>query len=160
MIQPNSYDILLFEGIQGLYREFLELLPEGSYAAVFIHPESSFAVEGKTVTSREIRLIRRMVRDRLFRGATPEFTLQLWQTVTANEDRNIFPMAPMAHYCLDSFMGYELCLFRDACLSAIETLPASAITHQVCNIAAVLRELPSFSAEHLTENSLLHEFVG
>ena len=160
VIDPDSYDILLFEGIQGLYREFLELLPQGCYAAVFIHPESGFKVGDHHLNPREIRLIRRMVRDRLFRGASPEFTLQLWEGVTANEDRHIYPMAPMAHYRLDSFMGYEVCLFRDACQAAIATLPPEAMTPQVRHIQAVMNVIPSFSAEHLIENSLLHEFVG
>lgn len=160
VIFPDSFDILLFEGIQGLYREFLELLPKGSYAAVFIHPDSGFKVGEHHLNPREIRLIRRMVRDRLFRGASPEFTLQLWENVTANEDRYIYPMAPMAHYRLDSFMGYELCLFKEACEEAIASLPESAVTAQIMHIQSVLREIAPFSAEHLQENSLLHEFVG
>ena len=160
VIDPENYDILLFEGIQGLYKPFLDLLPLGSYAAVFIHPDSGFKVGEKRLNSRELRLIRRMVRDRLFRSASPLFTLELWEGVTSNEDRHIYPMAHMAHYHLDSFMGYEVCLFKDACLDGISTLPESAKTVEVKHIEAVLKELPSFSAEHLIENSLLHEFVG
>lgn len=160
LIEPGTYDILLFEGIQGLYKQFLDLLPAGSYASVFIHPDSGFKMGDKHLIPRELRLIRRMVRDRLFRGASPQFTLHLWEGVTANEDRHIYPMAPMAHYHLDSFMGYEVCLFRDACLDGIYTLPESAKTLQVRHIESVLKDLPSFSTEHLTENSLLHEFVG
>lgn len=160
VIQPESYDILLFEGIQGLYKEFLNLLPVGSYAAIFIHPESGFANGEVHLNPRDLRLVRRIVRDRLFRGASPEFTLQLWESVTANEDAHIFPMAPMAHYHLDSFMGYEVCLFRDAFLDALSTLPNSAWTPQIRHIEKVLRSLPSFSADQLNEHSLLHEFVG
>lgn len=160
VISPDSYDVLLFEGIQGLYREFLNLLPAGSYAAIFIHPESGFKNGDMHLIPRELRLVRRIVRDRLFRGASPEFTLKLWEGVTANENANIFPMASMVHYHLDSFIGYEVCLFRDAYLDAVSTLPASAVTSQIRHIESVLRALPSLSADVLPDNSLLHEFVG
>lgn len=160
IIDPENYDILLFEGIQGLYKEFLDLLPKGSYAAVFINPDSGFKLGDKHLLSRELRLIRRIVRDRLFRNASPLFTLQLWESVIANEDRHIYPMAPMAHYRLDSFMGYEVCLFRNDCLNAIATLPESAQTPQIRRIEAIMKELPSFDKSNLSKNSLLHEFVG
>ena len=160
VISPENYDILLFEGIQGLYKEFLDLLPAGSYAAVFINPDSGFKLGEKHLLPRELRLIRRIVRDRLFRNASPLFTLQLWESVTANEDRHIYPMAPMAHYHLDSFMGYEVCLFRNDCLNAIYTLPESAKTPQIRRIEAIMKEIPSFNPANLAENSLLHEFVG
>ncbi|MBQ8383066.1 MAG: hypothetical protein IJX47_07685 [Clostridia bacterium] len=159
-IPPESYDCLLFEGIQAFYRQFLDLLPTGGYAAVFVTPESGFEVDETHLTPTDIRLCRRMVRDRLFRAASPEFTMQLWKGVTANENEYIFPSARMAHYHLDTFIGYELCLMRDLILDGLATLPAASRTPQTDHIEAVVRALPSLPREVMPADSMLHEFLG
>ncbi len=159
-VLPDGYDCLLFEGIQAFYRQFLDLLPAGGYAGVFVTPESGFTVDEAHLTPTDVRLCRRMVRDRLFRAASPEFTMQLWKGVTANENEYIFPSARMAHYRLDTFIGYELCLMRDLILDGLSTLPAAARTPQTEHIEAVVRALPSLPIEVMPDDSMLREFLG
>ena len=159
-LPADSYDCLLFEGIQAFYPQFLQLLPKGEYAGVFVTPESGFQLDEAHLTPADIRLCRRMVRDRLFRAASPAFTLELWKGVTDNEDHHIFPSAPLAHYRLDSFIGYELCLMRDLILDCLDSLPEALRTPQILHIDAVVRALPSLPMEIMPESSMLHEFLG
>ncbi len=157
---PGSYDILLFEGIQAFYRRFLDLLPAGSYAAVFVTPESGLMIDEMHLGPTDIRLCRRMVRDLLFRGASPAFTMQLWKSVTDNENLYIFPTAAMAHYRLDTFVGYETCLLRDILLEALATLPSEWRTEQIAHIETVVRAVPSLPREVMPDDSMLREFLG
>ncbi|MBQ7354943.1 MAG: hypothetical protein IJW62_05425 [Clostridia bacterium] len=157
---PGSFDCLLFEGIQAFYRQFLDLLPAGDYAGVFVTPVSGLAVGETHLIPEDIRLCRRMVRDRLFRAASPEFTMKLWKGVTDNEARYIFPTASMAHYRLDTFVGYELCLMRDLILDGLSTLPDAVRNEQTDHIEAVVRSLPSLPRDVMPEDSMLHEFLG
>ncbi len=159
-LPADSYDCLLFEGIQAFYRRFLDLLPAGSYTGVFITPESGLKVGEAHLLPVDIRLCRRMVRDSLFRGATPEFTMSLWKSVVENEDLYIFPGVPMAHYRLDTSIGYELCLMRDAVLKALASLPRQYRNEQTAHIAAVVEKLPSLPREVMPEDSMLREFLG
>ena len=57
---------------------------------------------------QRLRLMRRLVRDFLFRSSDPEFTLDLWRSVRDNEDKNIFPYASESDYFVDSTMEYEV----------------------------------------------------
>lgn len=157
---PDSYDCLLFEGIQAFYRQFLDMLPLGSYAGVFVCPENGLVIDEMHLNPLDIRLCRRMVRDLLFRGASPEFTMELWGGVTANEERYIFPTAAAAHYHLDTSIGYELCLMREILLDALSALPAASRTAQTDHIEAVVRTLPALPREVMPASSLLHEFLG
>lgn len=159
-LPPDSYDCLLFEGIQACYRRFLDLLPKGSYAGVFVTPESGLSIDEMHLIPEDLRLCRRMVRDRLFRAASPAFTMQLWKGVTANEDRYIFPSVHFAHYRLDTFVGYEVCLMRDAILDALSTLPEEAKTEQTRHMEKVYRAIPPLPREVMPEESMLHEFLG
>lgn len=159
-LAPDSYDCLLFEGIQACYRQFLDLLPQGGYAGVFVTPESGLSIDEMHLLPQDIRLCRRMVRDCLFRGASPAFTMQLWKGVTANEDRYIFPTVLSAHYHLDTFVGYEVCLMRDAILDALSTLPEEAQNEQTRHMEKVYRAIPPLPREVMPEESMLHEFLG
>ena len=159
-LPADSYDCLLFEGIQAFYARFLALLPKGSYAGVFVAPKSGLQVDEAHLTPADIRLCRRMVRDRLFRAASPAFTLELWKGVTDNEQQHIYPSAPLAHYRLDSFIGYELCLMRDLILDGFATLPEALRTPHILHIESVVRSLPSLPIEVMPAESMLHEFLG
>uniref|UniRef100_A0A0G4GAF5 Phosphoribulokinase/uridine kinase domain-containing protein n=1 Tax=Chromera velia CCMP2878 TaxID=1169474 RepID=A0A0G4GAF5_9ALVE len=48
------------------------------------------------------RLIRRLVRDAVWRGYSPLETLQRWQAVREGEERNVFPFVPHADFVFDS----------------------------------------------------------
>ena len=159
-VEPDSYDCLSFEGIQACYRQFLDLLPNGGYAGVFVTPESGLSIDEMHLIPEDLRLCRRMVRDRLFRGASPAFTMELWKGVTANEERYIFPTVHLAHYHLDTFVGYEVCLMRDAILDALSTIPEEAQTEQTRHMEKVYRAIPPLPREVMPEESMLHEFLG
>lgn len=159
-VDPSEYDLVLFEGIQAAYAEFLSMLPQGNYSAVFVSVESGLKIGSHFLRPRQHRLARRIVRDQRFRGASPEFTLQLWETVTSNEDAFIFPSAPSAHFKLDSLIGYELCVLRDPLLDAIGHLPEGAMTADLLRLAEFCEQVPSLPIEIVPENALLREFIG
>ncbi len=159
-IYPSAYDLFLFEGIQAAYPKFLSLLPFGDYSAVFVSVESGLKLKNDLLRPRQLRLARRIVRDQRFRGASPSFTLSLWETVISNEDAFIFPGAARAHFKLDSLLGYELCLLRDPLLAAVDELPEDKLTADVMQLTHFCRQIPSLPVDVLPSNSLLREFIG
>lgn len=159
-VDPGEYDLFLFEGIQAAYAAFLDLLPSGEYSAVYVSMESSLKVGERILRPRQLRLARRIVRDQLFRGASPEFTLQLWENVTANEKAHIIPSYSRAHFHIDTLIGYELCVLREPLIEAIEALPEKAVTSDIRLLEQFCALIPSLSAEIVPENALLREFIG
>lgn len=159
-VDPAAYDLFLFEGIQAAYAEFLSLLPEGAYSSVYVSMESGLKVGSRLIRPRQLRLARRIVRDLRFRGASPEFTLQLWEAVTANEEKHITPNHSRAHFRLDTLIGYELCVLREPLIQAIEMLPVGAVTSDIRILKQFCPLVPSLSAEIVPKNALLREFIG
>lgn len=159
-VSPEEHDLYLFEGIQAAYPEFLSMLPEGAYSALFVSMESGLKVGDHILHPRQLRLARRIVRDRHSRGASPEFTLSLWETVTANEDMHIMPSYRRAHFHLDTLIGYELCVLREPLLDAIATLPEQAITPDLRILMRFCELIPALPREIVPENALLREFIG
>ena len=104
-------DILIFEGIQAVYPEVFSLF-HGNFIGIFINLDEDVCLNGIEFSRDDIRLVRRIVRDRKFRAADTEFTLYLWTTVRENEDKNIYPNKNICKIQLNSFMKYELFLIK------------------------------------------------
>ncbi len=107
-IEPNENDLYIFEGIQAIYPEITAALASTHCESLCICPQSRLSVGGTVFEPNEIRLMRRLVRDNNFRGASPEYTLYLWENVRKNEEKNIFPYIERCDVKIDSTIPYEI----------------------------------------------------
>lgn len=157
---PNKYGIIIFEGIQAIYPEVTSLFG-GAYTSVYISVSNDISVNGQLFTSREVRFMRRIVRDYLFRGAHPEFTFGHWENVAHNEDINIIPYGPGAELVIDSFMEYEPFMIKDTLEAVLKKVaPESRYYKDAEIITDKLKCLFDIKTEYLPENSVYREFLG
>ncbi|MBQ7226562.1 MAG: Flp pilus assembly complex ATPase component TadA [Clostridia bacterium] len=153
-------EVLLFEGIQAVYPEVTSLF-DHQFVGVFINVNEDVCLNGTVFLRDEIRLIRRLVRDRKFRGANADFTFYLWETVRENEDKNIFPNKNICRVQIDSFMGYELFLIKPYILEVLsEVLPSSKYYEQAKVLMAKFEGLDQINYDYIPKNSLYTEFLG
>ncbi len=158
---PSEDDILILEGIQAVYPEIRRLFAPGT-KSVFISVQDDAAYGDVILEKDEIRLLRRTVRDYKFRGATPEFTLHLWETVRENEEKNIFPNA-RCDVTLDSFLPYEPFFLARYALGLLRSIPEDSRYRPQAD--DIIRELegfdcPYFDESMIPENSMFREFIG
>lgn len=153
-------EIIIFEGIQAVYPEITALF-DTEFIGIFINVSEDACINGIEFTKNEIRFIRRIVRDRRFRGASADFTFYLWETVRENEEKSIFPNKDVCEIQLDSFMPYELFLMKKY---AIETLSEVQTESKYYKYAqALINKLSAFDEvdyEYIPKNSLYTEFLG
>ena len=112
ILRPQPDDLFLFEGIQILYPQVDALLRQEGYFSFCVCPESAISAGGETFLPNEIRLLRRLVRDVIYRAAAPSFTFAIWDSVRENEEQNIFPYISACNRTIDSTMPYELGLLK------------------------------------------------
>ena len=151
---------MLFEGIQAVYPEVTSLFENG-FIGIFINVNEDVCINGTVFERDEIRLIRRLVRDRKFRGASADFTFYLWQNVRRNEDVSIFPNKNICQIQLDSFMGYELFLIKPYIQETLnEVTPDSKYYDLAVALLDKFADLDEISYEYIPKNSLYTEFLG
>ena len=160
-------DRFIFEGIQVLYPEVSRLLSKyDSYKCIYIAPKSEICVGGRVFKPNHIRLLRRLVRDFNFRGASADFSLYLWESVRKNEEKNIFPHIDKCDYFIDSTLGYDINMLAPY-LERILSMPHSgrgaiseAEYRQAADkILAEISDVVPMEKSYLSDGSLYREFI-
>ena len=160
-ITVTSGDVFLFEGIQAVYPELTKHLASHSFTSLFISVEESLDCGGIVFAPREIRFMRRLVRDARTRGATAEFTYSLWGGVVANEETHIYPNLGGVHCRIDSLLGYEVSVIKPYVLALLDTLPAESVYRTEASILRQkLQNIPTMDAKYVPAGSVFREFIG
>lgn len=155
-------DVIIVEGIHALNPIITSGLDESHICKVYISVSSRVVDDnGKVIFSkRNLRLIRRMIRDYHYRNTSVEKTLSQWSEVLRGEDKYIFPYEKNARFRLNSFHPYEPCLFKDEATTLLDTVgEASRYYPLACELKSNFSLLSAVDSVHLPKNSLLREFV-
>ena len=159
-INPDPEDLYIFEGIQAVYPEITELLHKFNSKSVYICVEEGIDVEGTVFEPDEIRLMRRIVRDSNFRGASPDYTMFLWQSVRRNEEKNIFPYAADCDIHINSVMPYEINLLSYFLRPLLATVPCdSEYYDEAQTIAKKIEGIGTVPSTLVPDGSLYYEFI-
>lgn len=157
---PDDDDLFIFEGIQAIYPKVTELFSHHVYKSIYISVESGIDIEGKVFYPNEIRLMRRLVRDYNFRGACPEFTFYLWESVRSNEEINIFPYAAGCDYFINSTLPFEINMLKPFLNIILEQVPRDSKYHApAAAMLEKIRDIEEIPQSYISENSLYYEFL-
>ncbi len=111
-LEVGENDIVIFEGIHALNPI---LLPENhgkDTHKIYISPKCQIVDNGETViSSKTLRLTRRMIRDYKFRNYLHQQTVAIWDNVIDGERKNITPFADTADSVIDTTHFYEYGLY-------------------------------------------------
>ena len=136
-----SDGVIVLEGIHALNPLLTEGVDEGCKYRLFIEPKTQPEVFATTrLSSRDARLLRRMVRDNCFRKISPLETFKMWNKVIAGEDKWINPFRPLADAEFDSSLEYELAVLKPYAAGLL---------------ARYRKELGDYPKAHLLEEILL-----
>lgn len=155
---PKKYDYYLFEGIQAVYPEITSLF-DGQNISVHISVMNDIEVNGVSFEAREVRLMRRLVRDFKYRAAPPEHTFYMWKGVCDNEDKHITPYRDSAEVKIDSFLPYEPFMVRSELMSLLEKMPKGEYSAQAKKLYEKSGRLFDIDKRYLPDSSFFHEFM-
>lgn len=154
-------DAFLFEGIQAVYPELTRYLAGSPYEALFISVESAIEVGGTVFEPREVRFLRRLVRDYKFRATDAENTYTIWQSVLDNENGYIYPNIAPDVTRIDSALAYEVQVIKPFVLEVLDTLPPdSRFAADAAALRAKLAPIAPIPADLVPKNSVFREFIG
>lgn len=162
LLRVPSDAVIIFEGIHALNPLLREHLPEDSLFRLFINVMSPvYCGEEKLLARRDLRLVRRLLRDVRFRDSSLENTMDMWRQVMRGEELYLFPYADTADMIFDTMHAYEPAMLGTQLLPLLREVPQdSRHAATVSHLIEALSKFEPLSEELLPADSLLREFIG
>lgn len=160
-ITPDTY--IIVEGIHGLNPElWKDALDIESYR-LYVSALNTLNIHNHLpLSTSDHRLIRRLVRDHLFRGYSFNETIKRWPDVMENEYHSIFPFQESAHAIFNSSLIYEIAVFAHYAPGILdETLAENQVVREeVKRLKRILSLLKPINPKDIPPTSILREFIG
>ena len=162
-LKLDKNDAVIVEGLHALNPIVTSDLEMLRMMKIYINVSSRiYDAKGKIILNkRNLRFVRRLIRDFNFRASSPDNTFRLWQSVCEGEDKYLFPYRDLADIRINSIHLCEPCLFRDR---AIELLTDCEISEEYKSDAKrlvnSLKKFNSIDSTLIPQDSLLREFLG
>jgi uridine kinase len=155
--------VLILEGIHGLNPRLLgAILDRAQVFRIFIQPVTTLPFDRLTrVSASDIRLLRRIVRDRHHRGTNAAENIMRWPQVRAGESTHIFPYLHEVDAVFDSALIYEpavIKVYADRYL--LEVPPDDRAFATAHRLRQLLDRFITIYPDHVPPTSILREFIG
>lgn len=148
--------VVLVEGIHALNPKLAPSIQKDTMFKIYISALTRLmGDDGHHLSPSLFRLVRRMVRDYNFRGASAEATLERWHSVRMGEIKNIFPFIEEADVVFNSTLVYEHAVLKPF---AEAVLPPDEKHEETGKIRELMAKLPVISPELVPKRSILREF--
>jgi len=162
VVQLGPDHVIIVEGIHGLNPQLVPSIPRERTFRIFISALTQLNIDRHNrVPTTDTRLLRRIVRDAIYRGYSAEETLNRWESVRRGEKRHIFPYQENADVMLNSALVYELAVLKplaEPLLLQVE--PSSPRRVEAKRLLAFLHWFEPCGPDMIPDNSILREFIG
>lgn len=161
-LQLATDQVVILEGIHCLNPLLTEHVAHEHKFKIYVSALTQLMLDDNNlISTTDLRLLRRMVRDYRTRGKSALTTLQLWPSVRAGEQRWIFPYQQDADAAFNSALPFEPAVLKTYVRPLLsEVKPFDRQYADARRLLAFLELVNSCSAEHVPPTSLLREFIG
>ena len=161
-VSVHDDEVIIVEGLHALHPLITDCLSGENMIKLYVSVSSRVYKDGSVLfNKRDMRFIRRLIRDYHFRDSSVENTFYLWKGVRMGEDRYLFPYSDRADIRIDSIHPYELCVFKDIAIKLLDHIGSDSIYYPTAlELKDKLRQFESLSESDVPQNSLLKEFIG
>ena len=155
-------EVLVMEGIHCLNDKLTPAIPKEQKFKIYISALTVLNIDYyNRISTTDTRIVRRTVRDSQFRGYDALRTLSSWYSISAGEEKNIFPFQEDADAMFNTSLVYELNALKNYALPLFEKIGKEnkeyAEAKRLCNF---LKYFEPIDVEDIPKNSLLKEFLG
>ena len=161
-IKLKENDIILIEGLHCLNEELTKDIPYNQKLKVYISPFMPLSIDRHNhLSTVDIRLLRRIVRDNRTRGYNVIDTLKSWEKVRNGETKYVFPFTNEANVILNTAYIYEMGILKVYVEPLLYSVPMESKFYNEAR--RLINELQMFfpiPSEYLSDTNILREFIG
>lgn len=161
-IRLESDSVVIIEGIHALNPIFESIIPKEYLSRIYIGVKQGIKDnEDYVLQNRELRLLRRIVRDSSFRHTKPEKAMDMWDEVVDGEKKYIRPYRYTSDFTINTIHIYEPCVLKAQAIPLLGQIDeASPLAGQANHLIAALERFRDIDESLVPVNSLIREFIG
>lgn len=156
ILHRKKGELVILEGIHALNPDVVTLPSDETYK-IYISVRTRVRVRNTILHPCCIRLMRRMIRDKIYRARDYADTLKMYESVEIGEEKYIMPYKHYSDHDIDTFIPYELSVYRPKLLEELQKINT---TDMVDHMVEVLAAAEPIDEEQVPTNSLIREFIG
>lgn len=159
-LDDNS--VIIVEGLHALNPVITDTLDASSLYKIYVSVSSRIYEDNGDVlfSKRDLRFIRRMVRDYSFRSTSVDRTFEIWESVMRGEDKYLFPFEHLADVKINSFHPCEPCVLAQRAKKLLSESLGGEHGEKASDMINRLELFNYIDYNLLPQNSLLREFTG
>ena len=161
-VKMGKKGILLVEGLHCLNDE-LTINIENKYKyKIYLSPFISLRIDRHNfVSTVDLRLIRRIVRDNRTRDTNVSDTIKMWQEVREGEEKYIFPYIHQADTVINTAYAFEIGVLKVYAEPLLFSVGIdSPFYEEARRLINFMQEFYAISSEYVSRDSILREFIG
>ena len=160
ILHRKPHEIIIMEGIHALNPDVTGSAHD-SASRIYLSVRTRITQNHTKLHPSLIRFARRLIRDSRTRGRSAEESGRMLSSISRGENLYIMPYKHYADYELDTFMGYELSVYRPYLMDTVRKLadempPESGVPL----LKEFLEALIPMESDWIPEQSLVREFIG
>lgn len=161
-VQLGENGIVIMEGLHTLNDKLTPSIDKSLKYRVYLSPFIAVNIDRHNyISSTDLRLIRRIIRDNNNRGYDVTKTIDIWQKVREGEEKNIFPFMSNADAVLNTSLPYEFSVLKIYATPLLFSVTNdSPYYEEARRLIYFLRNFFPISSEYVDEESIIREFIG
>lgn len=162
-VKLTNDHIIIVEGIHGLNDRLTTHIPQMNKFKIYISALTQLNIDNHNrISTSDLRLVRRIVRDSIHRGNDVNKTMELWDNVVKGTEKYIFPYQENADAIFNSALVYELSVLKKYAEPMIKEIKKDSIFYperqRLLKFFSYFKSIDDESA--IPNTSILREFIG
>ena len=155
-------EVLIIEGIHALSDKILTSIDRKKKYRIYLAPLAVLTVDSHNrISTTDIRLLRRIIRDNRTRGYNAEDTLSMWRKVRMGEEKHIFPNQDSADAVVNTSMIYELGVLKAYAEPLLFSVPSESPNYKYAiRLINMLKPFLPITSDAIPDDSIMREFIG
>lgn len=153
-------ELIIIEGIHALNPEVIGPIHQHAQG-IYVSVRTRLSCGDKLLHPSMIRLMRRLMRDRLFRGRRTEDIFLAFRSVQRGEQRYIMPYKKNAGVNIDTFISFESAVYANSLIPELEAVSRDFEMYgKVEEMLYFLKNVTPLESTIVPSHSIVREFIG
>lgn len=159
-LQEN--DIIIVEGLHGLNEELTKKIKRENKYKIYVSALTDLNIdEYNMVSTSDVRLLRRIVRDNRVRGYKAIDTIKSWNRVREGEEKYVFPYQDEADSVYNTALIYEIGVLRLYAEPLLYEIDNTSIYYdEARRLLKFLEMFLCIPTDAIPSDSIIREFIG